>query len=163
MRRGGWAVHMVPGLRGSYEESAADAHRPRGARPALVPGQPAAPGGAAGARAALDQPAASADRHRLLPHRAAVAAVPPHRHPDRAAGALRAAGLLPRRASRCSRNGRSIDPVRSTWVFVGTMAVLLAPKLLGYLALLLRRAERRGCGGALRPSASLLIEVVWPG
>ena len=95
MRRGGWAVHMVPGAARQLRGGAADADRSRGARPALVPGQPAAPGGAADARAALGQPAAPADRHRLLHHRAAVAAVHPHRHPDRGAGALRAAGLLP--------------------------------------------------------------------
>ncbi len=73
---------------------AADADRSRGARPAMVPGQSAARGGAADARPLFDQPAASADRHRLLHHRAAVAAVHPVRHPDRCAGAVRAAGLL---------------------------------------------------------------------
>ena len=52
------------------------AHRSRRARPALVPGQSAACRRAARARAALGQPAASADGHRLLCHRAAVAALP---------------------------------------------------------------------------------------
>ncbi|MFT4246550.1 MAG: glucans biosynthesis glucosyltransferase MdoH [Pseudomonas sp.] len=46
------------------------------------------------------------------------------------------------------------------WVFVCTMAVLLAPKLLGYLALLLDRKERRACGGAVRALLSILIETV---
>src|SRR5947209_17888961 len=42
-----------------------------------------------------------------------------------------------------------VDPVRSMWVFVGTMMVLLAPKLLSYVALLLNGPLRRGCGGAI--------------
>src|ERR1700735_1160088 len=61
----------------------------------MVPGQPAARGGAADTRAVPDQPAASPDRHWVVSDRAAVAAVHPDRHPDRGAGALRAAGLLP--------------------------------------------------------------------
>ena len=36
-----------------------------------------------------------------------------------------------------------IDPVRAMWMFVGTMALLLVPKLLGCVAILLRRDERR--------------------
>ena len=53
---GAWRARQLRG-------SAADADRSRGARPALVPGQSAARGGAADARALRDQPAASADRH----------------------------------------------------------------------------------------------------
>jgi len=46
------------------------------------------------------------------------------------------------------------------WVFAITMSVLLAPKLMGYLALLFNPIERRGCGGALRALASILLETV---
>ena len=42
MRRAGWAMHMVPALPGSYEESPPSLAGHRRARPALVPGQPAA-------------------------------------------------------------------------------------------------------------------------
>jgi membrane glycosyltransferase len=55
------------------------------------------------------------------------------------------------------------DPVRSMWVFVGTMAVLLIPKLLGFTALLTDKTTRRGCGGAARAFAGLLIETVVAG
>ncbi|MGA7455619.1 MAG: glucan biosynthesis glucosyltransferase H, partial [Rhodoplanes sp.] len=55
------------------------------------------------------------------------------------------------------------DPVRAAWVFAGTMGLLVVPKLLGYLALLVRSNERRGCGGALRAFASLLIETLVSG
>jgi membrane glycosyltransferase len=56
-----------------------------------------------------------------------------------------------------------IDPVRAMWVFVGTMALLLLPKLLGMLAVVLNGPERRGCGGALRLAASVLLETVLAG
>ena len=57
----------------------------------------------------------------------------------------------------------AVDPVRSAWVFVGTMGLLLAPKLLAYIALLLRREDRRGCGGAFGALASVLVETVLAG
>lgn len=55
----------------------------------------------------------------------------------------------------------AVDPVRSKWVFIGTMAVLLGPKLLAYAALMLR--ERRAFGGALRTLAGVAIETVLAG
>jgi membrane glycosyltransferase len=55
------------------------------------------------------------------------------------------------------------DPVRAAQVFAGTIGLLLAPKLLGYLLLLGKRTLRRGCGGALRGFASLLIETLISG
>ena len=59
-----------------------------------------------------------------------------------------------------ARYWREQDPERFVWVFVFTMAILLAPKLLGFVAMLFDRAQRRGCGGALRAFASLLLETV---
>ena len=46
------------------------------------------------------------------------------------------------------------------WMFVVTMAVLLAPKFMGYLAMLTSRSDRRGCGGAVRAFVSVLLETV---
>ncbi len=57
----------------------------------------------------------------------------------------------------------AVDPIRSKWVFIGTMAVLLGPKLLAYCALMLHARERRGFGGALRTLAGVLIETVLAG
>ncbi len=57
----------------------------------------------------------------------------------------------------------AVDPVRSKWVFIGTMAVLLGPKLLAYAALMLHARERRAFGGALRTLAGVLIETVLAG
>ncbi|HET6320508.1 MAG TPA: glucans biosynthesis glucosyltransferase MdoH, partial [Hyphomicrobium sp.] len=52
------------------------------------------------------------------------------------------------------------DPVRAAYVFAGTMAMLVMPKLLGYLAMLPRRSTRRGIGGAIRGFLSVIIEIV---
>ena len=56
-----------------------------------------------------------------------------------------------------------IDPVRAMWMFVGTMALLLVPKLLGCIAIVLHGGERRGFGGALRLFASMLLETLIAG
>src|SRR5919109_1694971 len=54
----------------------------------------------------------------------------------------------------------SFDPERALRLLVGTMAVLVAPKLFGYLLLLNDRQTLRRCGGALRTGMSVLIELV---
>jgi membrane glycosyltransferase len=54
------------------------------------------------------------------------------------------------------------DPIRAAWVFAGTMGLLLAPKFIGYLAMLADRTARRGFGAA-RAFASLLLEIVISG
>lgn len=55
------------------------------------------------------------------------------------------------------------DPVRAAWVFAGTMALLVLPKLLAWLTVLVRPERRRGFGGALRSFASLVLETVVSG
>ncbi len=57
----------------------------------------------------------------------------------------------------------SVDPVRSMYVFIGTMAMLLGPKLLAYLVLLCDGPMRRGCGGAIRAFISVLLETLLAG
>jgi len=57
----------------------------------------------------------------------------------------------------------AVDPVRSKWVFIGTMAVLLGPKLLAYLALMLHARDRRAFGGAVRTLVGVLVETVLAG
>jgi membrane glycosyltransferase len=56
-----------------------------------------------------------------------------------------------------------IDPVRAMWVFIGTMSLLLAPKLLGALTVMARREDRSGCGGVLRLLLSVVIETIIAG
>lgn len=53
-----------------------------------------------------------------------------------------------------------IDYERATQLFIATMAMLFAPKLLGLVHALLSGRLRRGSGGTLRASASLLFESI---
>ncbi|MGE8287166.1 MAG: glucans biosynthesis glucosyltransferase MdoH [Stenotrophomonas sp.] len=55
---------------------------------------------------------------------------------------------------------RGLDQDGVLWVFAITMAVLLAPKAMGYVAMLSSRSERIGCGGALRAFVSMLLETL---
>jgi len=54
------------------------------------------------------------------------------------------------------------DPVRAAWVFAGTMGLLLAPKLIGWVAMLFDREARRGFGG-IRSLFSMLFETLVSG
>jgi membrane glycosyltransferase len=55
------------------------------------------------------------------------------------------------------------DPVRAKWVFIGTMGLLLVPKLLAWAAMLMDRSWRRGHGGTVRSLVSVVIETVLAG
>jgi membrane glycosyltransferase len=55
---------------------------------------------------------------------------------------------------------RGLDQDGVLWVFAITMAVLLAPKAMGYVAMLTSRSERIGCGGALRAFVSMVLETL---
>ena len=116
MRRAGWAIHMAPTLGGSFEECPPSLTGYRRARPAMVSGQPAAPGGSAGARAALGVAASSADRHRIVSDRAALVDLSDVRHPDFVAGAIRPARIFPERLSLFPQ-WPAQDPVLAAWVF----------------------------------------------
>ncbi len=55
---------------------------------------------------------------------------------------------------------RAQDEEQVVRLFAATMAVLLLPKVLGYLAMLLDPVDPRGCGGAIRAFVSMLVETV---
>ncbi|MCB4768582.1 glucans biosynthesis glucosyltransferase MdoH [Ancylobacter sp. Lp-2] len=55
------------------------------------------------------------------------------------------------------------DPIRAAWVFVGTMGVLLVPKLIAYALMLFRPSLRRGFGGGFRALSGLLAETLIAG
>jgi membrane glycosyltransferase len=162
MRRGGWAVHMVPGLPGSYEES-----------PPSLPDL------------------ATRDRRWCQGNLQHLGVLPTkglhwvsRMHLLTGIGAYITAplwllfiivGILISLQSRFIEpdyfpSGRSlfptwpiVDPERAKFVFIGTMAILLAPKLLSYIALLFDPALRRGCGGAIRAAVSMLLETIIAG
>ena len=159
MRRGGWAIHMVPGLPGSYEES-----------PPSLPD------------------VAVRDRRWCQGNLQHIAVLPSHglhwvsrMHLLTGIGSYITAPmwllfiLVGVAISLQSHfltpdyfpNGKSlfptwpvVDPERAKTVFIGTMALLLAPKLLAYIALLFDGTLRHGCGGPLRAFGSLLLETL---
>jgi membrane glycosyltransferase len=55
------------------------------------------------------------------------------------------------------------DPVLAAWVFLGTMGLLLVPKLLAYMLLLMQRESRKQFGGGLRALIGILIETLLSG
>jgi membrane glycosyltransferase len=55
------------------------------------------------------------------------------------------------------------DPVLAAWVFVGTMGLLILPKVLGYVLLLSHTATRRQFGGGPRVLAGVLVETFLSG
>jgi membrane glycosyltransferase len=162
MRRAGWAVHMVPGLQGSYEESP----------PSLTE-------------------VAARDRRWCqgnLQHAAVLPARGLHwvsrLHMLQGIGSYITApmwlgflgiGMAIALQARFTTpdyfgDGLSLfptwpaqDPVRAAWVFAGTMGILLLPKLLSYFALLTRPEDLRGTGGAFRAFISLLAETLIAG
>jgi len=56
-----------------------------------------------------------------------------------------------------------VDPVRAKWVFIATMGLLLVPKLLAWGVMLTDRGWRRGHGGAVRSLVSVVVETVLAG
>ncbi|MDJ0389356.1 glucans biosynthesis glucosyltransferase MdoH [Roseomonas sp. E05] len=162
LRRAGWAVHMVPWLRGSYEESP----------PSLMD------------LAVRDRRWCQGN----LQHAAVLPARGLHwvsrLHLLTGIGSYITAplwliflvfGVLLAIQARFIRPeyfpaGPSlfpewpvVDPVRAMWVFIGTMGLLLAPKLMAWIALLFHGTDRRGCGGALRAFLSMLLETLVAG
>ena len=55
------------------------------------------------------------------------------------------------------------DPILAAWVFVGTMAMLILPKLLAYIVMLTRREERKKFGGGFRVLAGIIAETFLSG
>src|SRR5207247_1684732 len=55
------------------------------------------------------------------------------------------------------------DPILAAWVFVGTMALLIVPKLLAYVLLLTQTENRSKFGGAGRVLAGIVIETLLSG
>ena len=157
LRRGGWAIHMIPTLIGSYEES------PPSLADLAVRDRRWCQGNLQHAAVLSGRGLHWMSRLHLLMGIGSYITAPLWLM-------FLVASILISVQARFVRPdyfpaGRSlfpewpvIDPIRAMWVFAGTMAVLLAPKLLSYLALLARPEERRGCGGGGRAFLSLVAE-----
>ena len=159
MRRGGWAIHMVPGLGGSYEES------PPSLTDVAVRDRRWCQGNLQHAGVLPARGLHWVSRLHLLMGIGSYVTSPLWL-------VFLLLGVLIALQQRFVRpeyfgSGKSlfprwpqVDPVLAEYVFIGTMAVLLAPKLLAYVALLFDGRRRRACGGAARALLSLLIETL---
>ncbi len=159
MRRGGWAIHMVPGLAGSYEES------PPSLTDIAIRDRRWCQGNLQHAGVLPARGLHWVSRLHLLMGIGSYVTSPLWL-------VFLLCGILISLQSRFVRpeyfgaaktlypNWPVVDPVLAKWVFIGTMAVLLAPKVLAYVALLCNPADRRGAGGAVRALLSLLLETL---
>ncbi|MCD9007733.1 glucans biosynthesis glucosyltransferase MdoH [Luteimonas sp. XNQY3] len=154
LRRGGWALHMVPTLEGSYEEG------PPTLTDMLVRDRRWCQGNLQHGGVLPARGLHWVSRWHLLIGIGHYLTAPlwamlvliglavPLQH-----GAF-VEGLSP------AAYWMAIDDGRFLGVFVLTMVLLFAPKALGYIATLADARMRRGCGGAWRGFISLLIENV---
>ncbi|RPE81185.1 glucans biosynthesis glucosyltransferase MdoH [Vulcaniibacterium tengchongense] len=160
LRRGGWALHMAPNLAGSYEEG------PPSLTDMLVRDRRWCQGN-------LQHGAVLPSRGLHWVSRWHLAMGIGHYFTSPMWAMLMLVGLaIPLQKAGLAwqslsvpefsptRYWRDQDPERFLWVFLMTMVVLLAPKVLGYLTLFFDRAARRGCGGALRALASMVLETL---
>ncbi|MBN6150979.1 glucans biosynthesis glucosyltransferase MdoH [Xanthomonas sp. AmX2] len=160
MRRGGWATHMVPYLQGSYEEG------PPTLTDLLVRDRRWCQGNLQHAKIVPARGLHWVSRmhmmigigHYFTAPMWAMLMLIGVAIPLQSSGIDLAALVLPPFSP--ARYWHQQDGERVFWVFAVTMFVLLAPKVFGYLAMLLKREERVGCGGALRALLSMLLETV---
>ncbi|MGH8082021.1 MAG: glucans biosynthesis glucosyltransferase MdoH, partial [Lysobacter sp.] len=161
MRRGGWALHMVPGLVGSFEEG------PPSLTDMLVRDRRWCQGnlqhGAVVSAKGLHwisrmHMAMGIGHYFTAPMWAMLMLIgliiPLDRVDYFKWQSIRLPGFSP------SAYWRDQDPDRVLWVFVATMAVLLAPKFMAFLAMLTDRELRRGCGGSIRAFVSMIFETL---
>ncbi|KAF1720147.1 glucans biosynthesis glucosyltransferase MdoH [Pseudoxanthomonas wuyuanensis] len=160
LRRGGWALHMVPGLGGSYEEG------PPSLTDMLVRDRRWCQGNLQHGGVVMAKGLHWISRVHLMIGIGHYFTAPMW-------GMLMLVGLaIPLHEAGLSPSSlrledfspatywRGGDPERFLWVFFFTMSVLLAPKVMGFLAMLTDRDTRRGCGGAIRSLASMLLETL---
>jgi membrane glycosyltransferase len=162
MRRGGWAIHMAPTLRGSYEESP----------PTLVD------------FAARDRRWCQGNLQHLALLQTRGFHWVSRLHLLTGIGSYLTAplwltflvfGILVSLQAQFVRpeyfpKGYSLfpqwpaqDPVLAAWVFAGTMGMLIAPKLLAFAVLLTNADTRRKFGGGLLVLAGIIAETILSG
>jgi membrane glycosyltransferase len=162
MRRGGWAIHMAPTLRGSYEE----------VPPSLLD------------FAARDRRWCQGNLQHLAVLPARGFHLISRLHLLTGIGSyltaplwliFLVAGIMVSLQAQFVRpeyfpKGYSLfptwpaqDPILAAWVFVGTMGMLIVPKLLAYIVLLTHGDLRRKFGGGLRVLAGIVAETFLSG
>jgi membrane glycosyltransferase len=162
LRRAGWAVHMVPALRGSYEES------PPALAELAVRDRRWCQGNLQHAAVLPARGLHPVSRLHLLTGIGSYVTAPIWLLflVVGVFGALEARFIRPAyfpAGPTLFPDWPVVDPVRAMWLFIGTMSLLLVPKLLAWALLLLRPADRRGTGGAARSFLSILVETLVAG
>ena len=158
MRRGGWATHMVPYLKGSYEEG------PPTLSDMLVRDRRWCQGNLQHAKVVGSKGLHWVSRMHMLIGIGHYFTAPMW-------GMLMLVGIaIPLFQGGIDFNEllhlspgvywRHQDEEKVIRMFAITMVVLLTPKVLGYVAMLLDRVDRRGCGGGIRAFISMLLETV---
>ncbi|MBS7539837.1 glucans biosynthesis glucosyltransferase MdoH [Ancylobacter lacus] len=162
IRRGGWAVHMVPWLEGSYEEA------PPSLADLAVRDRRWCQGNLQHAAVLPSRGLHPISRLHLLTGIGSYITAPLWL-------LMLVAGLLTALQARfvppdyfpqgfaLFPTWPSQDPVRAAWVFIGTMAVLLLPKLFAYVLVLGDRNARRGFGGGIVALVGVLTETLIAG
>ncbi len=160
LRRGGWALHMVPGLSGSYEEG------PPSLTDMLIRDRRWCQGNLQHTAVLPAKGLHWVSRWHLLMGIGHYFTAPmwamlmliglaiPLQHAGLAWESISLPGFSP------TAYWKEQDPERFIWVFILTMSVLLAPKFMGYLTLFFDRQTRRGCGGAVRAFLSMVLETL---
>jgi membrane glycosyltransferase len=159
MRRAGWAIHMVPGLAGSYEES------PPSLTDIAIRDRRWCQGNLQHAGVLPARGLHWVSRLHLMMGIGSYVTSPLWLIflLCGIAISLRQRFVRPEYFGATKSlfpNWPQVDPVLARFVFIVTMAILLAPKLLAWIALLSSRDERRGMGGMLRAFVSVLIETL---
>ncbi|WGD29803.1 glucans biosynthesis glucosyltransferase MdoH [Ancylobacter sp. WKF20] len=162
IRRGGWAVHMVPWLKGSYEEgppaltdlAVRDRRWCQGnlQHTAVLPARGLHPVSRihllTGIGSYITAPLWLIMLIAGLLTALQARFVPPDYFPSEFS-------LFP--------NWPAQDPIRAAWVFVGTMGVLLLPKVIAYLVMLTDGPTRRAFGGGILAFFGMIGETLIAG
>ncbi|GBR43696.1 glucans biosynthesis glucosyltransferase MdoH [Neokomagataea thailandica] len=159
MRRGNWAIHMVPGLFGSYEES------PPSLTDVAIRDRRWCQGNLQHAKLLGTKGMHWVSRVHMLMGIGSYVTSPlwllfllvgilislqaHFYHPNYFGNGLT---LYP--------HWPQVDPVQAKYVFISTMMILLAPKGLSFIAALFDRETRRGAGGLIRLAISIVLETL---
>ncbi|PHI94202.1 glucan biosynthesis glucosyltransferase H [Parasaccharibacter apium] len=159
MRRGGWAIHMIPGLMGSYEES------PPSLTDIAVRDRRWCQGNLQHARILFTKGMHWVSRSHMLVGIGSyimsplwllfllfgiLIALQAHFYHPEYFSTQRS--LYP--------HWPHVDPILARLVFIQTMVVLLAPKALAFLAICFDKQERQQVGGVIRLSISIILETL---
>lgn len=152
IRRGGWALLMVPGLPGSYEEG------PLSLTDMLVRDRRWCQGNLQHGAVLPARGLHWVSRWHLLIGIGQYFTAPMWAMMMLVGLTIPLLHMDPETGYQPIAYWRDMDPARFVQLFIFTMGILFAPKILAFFGMLLDPALRRGCGGAVRACLSLILE-----